>query len=353
MPNDLSENVTLSKRNIDNSNIKYSLADDGEYDLGDIWEEATIKEEKKKEALSKKTIFNKARKKIKEKYAKERTSGQDLPEDISHDEERELQEIDICEKHDLWNIDYLEKCSVRSLKESIKNRIECIWKYFLTEEGRIAWGIGLFLLGLNLFFALCIIGKYPFVEQWYFFIHTITETAFYTTVCLAASFLWSVIKREIKQKSTAFYISWLLAFLLCIPHIPVLCNYETTDIGSYYEATEYTAKYYVIMSREPETNPNRKAYTLPAEIERRLDEGAETFHSSTYYLDGETYEQDVSTPSYHINYLYFPNGGYLTFTYDEAYEEPDRTDLLLNEETMVADYHGDEYYITLTNKKAE
>ena len=38
MPNDLSENVTLSKRNIDNSNIKYSLADDGEYDLGDIWE---------------------------------------------------------------------------------------------------------------------------------------------------------------------------------------------------------------------------------------------------------------------------------------------------------------------------
>ncbi len=183
------------------------------------------------------------------------------------------------------------------------------------------------------------------------YIRLICSLAFYIFCGCAIWYIYNLIKTREFFKNRNFFITLCLSFLLSIPHIPVLCNYETTDIGSYYEATEYTAKYYVIMSREPETNPNRKAYTLPAEIKRKLHEEKETFRSSTSYLDGETSEQYVSVPYYHINYLYFPNGGYLTFTYDEASENPDYTDIILNEETMVTDYHGDEYYITLTNKK--
>ena len=186
-----------------------------------------------------------------------------------------------------------------------------------------------------------------------YYIKIICDTSFYVFCVCAIWYIYNLIKTKTFYKGRNFLITLSISFLLAIPHIPVLCGYETTNIGDFYEAREYTAKYYVIMSREPDINVDRKAYTLPAEIERRLDEGVETFHSTTYYLDGETYEQGVDALNYHINYLYFPNGGYLTFNYDEAYENPEYSILLLDKETKVTDYHGDEYYITLTKKKAE
>lgn len=316
-----------------------SLKDDGEYDLGDIWEEATAEE---KEALSKKTIFSKARKKIKEKYAKERVASKESPENIAY-----------CEHCDFHDIDFLEEYAATNLKESVKCRIECICKYILTEEGRIAWGYGIGLFVFNLLISVFSVERFSPRTWLFLLLQNLFQTAFYATIILTISFVLSLFKRMHKQHSKAFYISWLLAFVLCIPHIPVVCGYETTNIGDFYEAGEYTAKYYVIMSREPNSETNRKAYTLPAEIERRSDEHVETYKTATNYLDGETYEQEVSVLNYHINYLYFPNGGYLVFNYDEAYENPEYSILLLDAETKVTDYYGDDYYITLTSKKAE
>lgn len=97
------------------------------------------------------------------------------------------------------------------------------------------------------------------------------------------------------------------------------------------------------MSRDPETEPNRNAYTLPAEIERRED-----YVGAVKVGNGE-YE-DIETLSYHINYLYFPNGGYLSFDYYEAYENPEYCIVILNKERKVTDYKGNEYYITLTDE---
>ena len=149
-----------------------------------------------------------------------------------------------------------------------------------------------------------------------------------------------IFKRVIKGK--VFYVAWLLFFVLSIPHIPVLYGYETTQIGDFYEAREYKEKYFVVMSRKPEDIEDRKQYTLPAEIERRLTyEGSDDNGNDFYSLN------------YHINYLYFPNGGYLSFDYDYAYEEAGRTSVKVNKETEVVDYHGDEYYITLTKEKAK
>ena len=60
-------------------------------------------------------------------------------------------------------------------------------------------------------------------------------------------------------------------------------------------------------------------------------------------------EHATEYDEYHIKYLYFPNGGYLTF--DTC--EPEDNDIYPNEEENVYDYRGDEYYITLTKQKVK
>ena len=63
--------------------------------------------------------------------------------------------------------------------------------------------------------------------------------------------------------------------------------------------------------------------------------------------------EDVYALAYHINKLYFPNGGYLTFDYDAVYDNPEYSTVYPNKETKVIDYHDNEYYITLTNLKVK
>ena len=87
------------------------------------------------------------------------------------------------------------------------------------------------------------------------------------------------------------------------------------------------------MSRQPSEIENRKVYTLPAEIERRLD----------YSHDAGNYE--VDTLNYHINRLDFPNGGYLSF------EDSTYSIVQVGRETEVIDDHDDFYYVTLTREK--
>ena len=144
------------------------------------------------------------------------------------------------------------------------------------------------------------------------------------------------------MKSRAFYYVWLAFFVLSLPYIPKLFGYSTTQIGHLYEAKEYTEKYYVIFSREPEKVSSRKEYKLPAEIERRYD-----------YVYTDENGNDYESLGYHINYLYFPNGGFLSFDYDYAYEEPSCSKLQVKQERKVTDYHGDEYYISLTKEKVD
>lgn len=157
-------------------------------------------------------------------------------------------------------------------------------------------------------------------------------------------FLWRLIrKRVIKNKM--FYIVWILMFVLSIPYIPILCGYETKQIGDFYEAREYTQKYYVKMSRNPNGTFGRKQYTLPAEIERRLDYDYTVDEYEDYYFQTHG-GYDVYKLAYHINQLYFPNGGYLSFDFDSA-------KLQVDKEVEVEDYHGDTYYITLTKEKAK
>ena len=311
--------------------IRNSIADNGKHDPT---KDPNNKKQKKE------TIFDKARQKTKEKYQNLTT------ENYEKAKSNEL--------HDIKDINYLEKKASKSFKNSIQCKTKCFWRYILTDDGRIAFEFGTGILAILIFIQICLIGELSLKQWFYKFFKNLFSSSFYCFVILSINLVISLFKRNFRSKSRAFFISWLVTIVLCLPHIPVLFGYETNQIGAFYEATNYKAKYYVTMSREPNSKTNRKAYTLPAEIERREDYmGTETYHSSTHYIDGETYESDIYALNYHINYLYFPNGGYLFFDYDEAYENPKYSTVALNQETKVTDYHGDNYYITLTSKKVQ
>ncbi len=144
----------------------------------------------------------------------------------------------------------------------------------------------------------------------------------FTILCVY--FIYRLIRRN-KIKTKVFYIVFVVYFILSVPYIPKLLGYKTMQIGDFYEAEEYKAKYYVIMSRDPDGSAIRKEYKLPAEIERRTD-----------YL-------------YHINYIFFSNGGYLNFT-DRDDED---TVLSPDKETRCIDNKNEYYYITLTKEKCK
>lgn len=271
------------------------------------------------------TVFNYARNKIKKEYHPKQDSSLDSVL--------------------LSKIDLLEKLSKENLKSAITCRLEAIWSV-QTDNEKIFIGS---CIAVILFICFSFLRGMKNIPLNILVLNS-AENFFFCFVILSIIFLYDLIhKHLIKRK--IFYFALALFFIFSTPHIPILCKYETTQIGDFYEAREYTAKYYVIMSKEPETNPNRKVYTLPAEIERRLDYEGSTEAYEDYYFQ-EHGETDIYVLNYHINYLYFSNGGYLNFDYDNAYDNPDLTKVIPDKEISCIDYKDDTYYITLTTKKA-
>ena len=259
-------------------------------------------------------IFSYARDKIRKKY--------ESRYDYSLEEVKEL------EQHELDYIDFYEKSAKENFKKAITYSIKAFW-YVQTDNKK-----GFLVLGI----ATTLFTFYSFLigiedTPINILILNASNSFFFCFELLGVAFLYRLLRKSI-IKSKMFYSFWILFLLLSIPHMPVLCGYETTQIGDFYEAKEYTEKYYVLMSRQPQEKENRKSYTLPAEIERSLD----------YSHENDGY--DVYTLNYHINHLYFPNGGYLVF------DEPNYSIVQVEQETEVTDYHGDTYYITLKREKA-
>lgn len=179
------------------------------------------------------------------------------------------------------------------------------------------------------------------------FLMLLFEIAFWGFVICLIRIIYSWIKNKKLNFKPSFYIWFLCFFLFSIPYLPKLFGYKTTQIGHLYEARTYTETYKVIMSRDPESKGNRKEYTLPAQIFRQSDYDHTTPVRNNYY--GElTGGEDRYKLNYHIQYLYFPNGGYLSFNSDHYYDD---TIIIPNKETKVTDSKGDEYYITLTKEK--
>lgn len=266
-------------------------------------------------------LFDYARKRIKKQYrSRYDYSFQDV-------KEKEL--------WDIHQINYYEECSKKNLKNAIKFRFKALW-YVLDNDERIFIVVSIPIL---IFISFLFFRSIAYVST-RFLILNIAESCFWCFIIAGLVFLYRMIRKRI-IKNKVFYVIIAALFLFSIPYIPIIFGHQTTQIGDFYESNEYIEKYFVLMSREPETVNDRKCYTLPAEIERRED--------FLYSFEAD----EVYTLNYHINYLYFPNGGYLSFNYDESYEYPEYTAIYLNKETKVTDYKGDSYYITLTKQKAK
>ena len=209
--------------------------------------------------------------------------------------------------------------------------------------------VSLFLILVLLFAVGCLImndSSETTIQKLYGFVRLSSELALWFVIGNLIYGLYSLIKRR-KIKDFRMYLIWLTIILIVsLPYIPKLFGHRSTQIGNFYEARTYTEKYIVYMSKAPKTNENRKVYTLSAHISRFEEEvGTDT---TTHYITGERDERPVERLCYHINKLYFDNGGYIDFSYTDSY----LTILILNEEVEVTDNEGNIYYITLTAQKS-
>ena len=270
-------------------------------------------------------IFNYARNKIKKKY--------ENCTDYSPESSK------ILEKSELFDIDYYEKEAKANFVSQITCRIKAVW-YVQPSDRKVE----IFLIIAAILFETCIffynIDDTPLNIL---LINTSKDCFAYFTL-LGVAFIYCLIRKN-AIKSKLFYIVWITTLLLSIPQMPVLFGYETTQIGDFYEAKEYTEEYYVIMSRQPKEVKNRKVYMLPAKITRMMDYSYTTDVHEDYYSN-EHGGQDVYALTYHITRLNFANGGYLKFNCDSS-----DSIVQVREETEVIDSHDDIYYITLTKEK--
>ena len=271
-------------------------------------------------------VFSYARDKIKKKY--------ESRSDFASEEIKKLHE-----SWELLDIDNYEEKAKTNCVAQITYRIKAFWYVQPYEEKVYIW----LIIGAILFEVLVVLytmNDTPLNN----IIINISKDFFFWFKALGIAFVCTLLfdKHLIKRK--LFYIVWVSVLLLSIPQMPVLFGYETTQIGDFYEAKEYTEKYYVLMSRQPQEKENRKVYTLPADIERSL----EYYYTEDVYEDYYLQEHggyDVYSQGYYIRKLHFPNGGYLTF------DNMDDSLILVGIETEVIDYHEDTYYITLTSEK--
>ena len=133
-----------------------------------------------------------------------------------------------------------------------------------------------------------------------------------------------------------------ILFVLGVLFSPsVFCHFENTNIGSFLEKESYCEQYYVHIRNN---NKYSKSYRVKADIYKGdygypsyTDEGEETFitQGNGYFLEK----------------VYWDNGGYLTFTDDDWLETTSSARIYPGKETLVTDYHDDEYYVTLTTEK--
>ncbi len=122
-----------------------------------------------------------------------------------------------------------------------------------------------------------------------------------------------------------------LIFLLCLFYT-LFSNPVFTNVIGYYDL-ETSGKgvycYYVEL-----TNSNNKTYILPAKISIEIE------------LEEDVEGRTKSYTNFHIENVYWSNGGYLTFTDDYDNE------VYINQSARLTDTHGREYSCKLLNEHA-
>lgn len=128
---------------------------------------------------------------------------------------------------------------------------------------------------------------------------------------------------EIKKKEKSIRIGTWIVLAVGLFHLigPLLIS--KPEIGAYFEMLEYKAQYYV--HAYPGYYEEVKSYRLPADIWKFKDGGGRT--------------------GYWVGKVYFPNGGYADFEYDDA--------AIVGEKVGMLDSSGEHWYIELTKDKVK
>lgn len=114
-------------------------------------------------------------------------------------------------------------------------------------------------------------------------------------------------------------------FIVWISGVPHQLFWTSTVPGSFFEASEYSTKLKVLVFPDDSSVKN---YKIPADVSR--------------YLDCDSYDEGPCFKYYYVTTIYWPNGGYQDF--DDCEVELSTQNNCTSGE--------DEYYIQLTNEKA-
>lgn len=115
-------------------------------------------------------------------------------------------------------------------------------------------------------------------------------------------------------------------------------NFGDEIIGSYFEKSEYTTKYYVNVF---ENEDRAKNYRLPAEIHIYIETDSEDVEDDRF---GYSSSRSYSEKHIVLKKIFWPNGGFSYF---------DDCDLELEHKILCTDQNDNELYIELTNQKVK
>ena len=261
---------------------------------------------------------------------------------------------DIAKEWEFLQIDHLEEGSAKSIKRRTKNTCKLKWKLASDCSRSVLIGITIYmgiLLLVSFGSILPRLDERTALESCFSFIRLASELGFWCFAFVAVTTILDILSSVIKCKAENkrfkdVKVSLLLCMIfliLSVPHLPSVFSYEVEQIGHFYEPAEHKGNYVVYMSKEPQSKRNRQVYTLPAEIERIEDYDGSITHRNN--LTGEETDYEITSLNYHINYLWFRNGGYLYFM------ESDNSVVIPDKEVKLKDSHDDTYYITLTKEK--
>lgn len=126
-----------------------------------------------------------------------------------------------------------------------------------------------------------------------------------------------------KEKEKVFKTVVWAVILVGLFHFVGPMVFAKPEIGAYFETSEYKAQYYV--RAYPGYYDDVTSYRLPADIWK--------------------YNEPEIGKRYFVGKVYFPNGGYMDFQYDEAAE--------VGEKIAMVNSNGEHWYIELTKDKVK
>lgn len=188
--------------------------------------------------------------------------------------------------------------------------------------------------------------------SFFFWIPKIYSYNLFILILIALPFIIEIIKIDNRKglkddMFLEFRKNKLIMFYFLIFGLSFLfySTYSNTQIGSLFEGSDYQEKYWVNLFQNTE---NAKNYRVIADITATLSctEG----EPIDYDPFGERGESSKCDRVYIINKAYFNNGGFITFE-----SENDNADysLKLNKKIFITDDNGKEWYVELTNIKAD